>query len=157
MIIEKGKTQRWHVATPERATWHDDVIMTSPGGSVLLTSAVGPAEVNVDHWPVNRVSGVCKSVGAHGSVSQYWLTSGTRMSGLKPKKKKGLGLLGRKWTEGPTRLGSVLTDRLKRRLAGRLGLQLGERPARAEKGRLGLGWVRLPSLDWVAGWGLDMG
>ena len=56
MIIEKGKTQRWHVAAPERATWHDDVsyvIMTSPGGSVLLTSAVGPADVSVDQVSVD--------------------------------------------------------------------------------------------------------
>ena len=36
------------MATPEHATWHDDVSMTSPEGSVLLTSAVGPADVSVD-------------------------------------------------------------------------------------------------------------
>ena len=54
MIIEKGKTQRWHVEAPERATWHDDISMTSPGGSVLLTLAVGPADVSVDQGNVDR-------------------------------------------------------------------------------------------------------
>ena len=54
MIIEKGKTQRQHVAALEHATWHDDVSMTSPGGSELLTSAVGPADVSVDQVNIDR-------------------------------------------------------------------------------------------------------
>ena len=42
------------MAAPEHATWHDDVSMTSPDGSALLTSAVGPADVSVDQVNVDR-------------------------------------------------------------------------------------------------------
>ena len=61
MIIEKGKTQRQHVAAPERAMWHDDISMTSPRstlltspGSALLTSAVGPDDVSIDQVNIDH-------------------------------------------------------------------------------------------------------
>ena len=53
MIIEKGKTQRQHVAAPDRAMWQHDIIMTSLG-SALLTSAVGPDDVGVDQVNIDR-------------------------------------------------------------------------------------------------------
>ena len=54
MIIEKGKTQRWHVAMPGRATWHDVVSMMSPDRSAMLTSAVGPVDVSIDQVNIDR-------------------------------------------------------------------------------------------------------
>ena len=53
------------MAAPEHATWYDDVSMTSPGGSALLTSAVGPADVSVDQVNIDW------SIGSVGSVSQW--------------------------------------------------------------------------------------
>ena len=53
-LSKKKITKRCHVAAPERATWYADVIMMSPGGSGLLTSAVGPADVSIDRQRVDR-------------------------------------------------------------------------------------------------------
>ena len=56
------------MAAPECATWHDDVSMTSPGGSSLLTSAVGLTNVSVDRFNTGHrvVGGVHRSVGPTG-------------------------------------------------------------------------------------------
>ena len=42
------------MAAPERATWHDDIIMTSSQGSGRLPSAVGPADVSVDQVKIDH-------------------------------------------------------------------------------------------------------
>ena len=54
MIIEKGKIQRWHVAMPGHATWHDAVSMTSPDRSAMLMSAVGPVDISIDQVNIDR-------------------------------------------------------------------------------------------------------
>ena len=46
---------------------HDDVIMTSPGRSALLTPAVGPDDVSVDQVIIDRDW----STGSVGSASQW--------------------------------------------------------------------------------------
>jgi hypothetical protein len=59
MITGKRKiTQQGHVAAPERTTWHANISMVSLW-SVLLTSAVGPADVSVAQsmLTVHRVNG----------------------------------------------------------------------------------------------------
>ena len=45
----RGDT-RQHQSVPHQ----HDIIMTSPGESVLLTSAVGPADVSVDQVNIDR-------------------------------------------------------------------------------------------------------
>ena len=80
------------MAAPERATWYADVIMMSPGGSGLLTLAVGPADVNIDRAtrrPLTgqRVGGV---YGSDGPTGQSHIVADRRVhtSGLNTKKKR---------------------------------------------------------------------
>ena len=69
------------MAAPEHATWYDDVSMTSPGGSALLTSAVGPADVSVDKVDIDWSTESVGSAGqwSHRSVSQKRLTGRARV------------------------------------------------------------------------------
>jgi hypothetical protein len=62
-----------HVAAPGRATWHADVSMTSSGGSGMLPSAVGPADVSVDRSTLTGQRSTVKVgsavIGPHWSAS----------------------------------------------------------------------------------------
>jgi hypothetical protein len=82
------------VAEPERATWHADVSMTSPGDPGLLTSAVGPADASVDRSTVNcqRSRWGPWSTGPTGQPYPKADRWAPRVRPGKRKKRKGYGL-----------------------------------------------------------------
>jgi hypothetical protein len=120
-----------HVAAPGRATWHADISMTSSGGSGVLTSAVGPADVSVDRSTVNGQGSGQRSSGPTG---QPWHEADRWAPRVRPGKGK--------------RKGSWFASGLKAGL-GRLKAQLGlarlaasARPA-AQQASSGSGLARL--------------
>jgi hypothetical protein len=82
------------MAAPGHATWHADISMTSLGGSGLLTSVVGPADVSVDQSTLTgQQSKGQRSVGPAGQPhpeADRWAPGSGRD---KREKEKGFGLV----------------------------------------------------------------